>query len=259
MQKEQQLQQLVLDYFDAWNRADAKAVAAFFCDDAVYVDTALNKEYQGIEIEQYVANILSSSSRKIQFTINEDPVINGEVVFLQSSLKINSGNESQLLESAELIKFKDQKIIMIQTYYNLDEQLEPHLFEKDKYAKSGLDQRQIEIVKNKLETLMEEQQPYRRSSLKLQDLAELLDIRRNHLSQILNHEYQMKFFDFLNHYRLQAFLKSLHNTPETDVNITELAYDSGFSSSSVFYKIFKRYQDISPRQYLKNIKSTDKP
>ena len=255
MSDKQLLKQRIYDYFDAWNQADVKLIASFFCDDAVYVDTALNKEYHGIEIEQYISEILTSSSRKIHFSIIEDPVINGDVVFLQSSLKIDSGKESQQLESAELIKFKEHEIVMIQTYYNLDEHLEPHLFEKDKYTKSGLDQTQINTIKNKLEKIMDEEEPYKDSSLKLQDLAELLNIRRNHLSQILNDEYQMKFFDFLNHYRLQAFLKSMHSKADTEINITEMAYDSGFSSSSVFYKIFKRYQDISPRQYLKQISS----
>ena len=103
---------------------------------------------------------------------------------------------------------------------------------------------------------MKKEEPYRDSALKLQDLADLLDIRRNHLSQILNHEYQMKFFDFINHHRLQAFLKSLHNSDLKNINITGLAYEAGFSSSSVFYKIFKRYQDISPSQYIKKIRHT---
>jgi len=258
MRNKQQLQQRIQDYFNAWNQSNASAVAAFFSPDAVYIDTALNKEYRGIEIEQYIAEMLSGSIGQVQFSIIEEPVINGDVVFLQSSLKINTKKEVQLLESAELIKFKDNQIAMIQTYYNLDEHLEAKLQDKeiDKYAKSGLDQKQIQNIKDNLESIMRNQEPYRDSALKLQDLAELLDIRRNHLSQILNHEYQMKFFDFINHYRLQAFLKSLHNKPAAEINITEMAYDAGFSSSSVFYKIFKRYQDISPRQYLKNIQQS---
>jgi len=253
MQK-QQLRQCLIDYFDAWNRSDIKAVAAFFSDDAVYIDTAMGKEYRGDEIEQYISDIVSSSKGLLQFSIVKEPVINGDVVFLQSSLKIKSGQEEQQLESAELIKFNGKQIVMIQTYYNLDEQLESLLLERDKYAKSGLDRSQINNIKNRLDNIMQKDEPFRNSELKLQDLAELLDIRRNHLSQILNHEYQMKFFDFINHYRLQAFLKSLHSRPASEINITELAYEAGFSSSSVFYKIFKRYQDISPGQYIKNIK-----
>jgi len=258
METAELLRQCIYDYFNAWNRADAKAVAAFFSPDAVYIDTALNKEYRGLEIEKYVAEMLSGSIGQVQFSIIEEPIINGDIVFLQSSLKIHSEKETQQLESAELIKFKDKHIVMIQTYYNLNEHLEAQLQDKeiDKYAKSGLEQKQIQSIKNRLEKIMQEHRPYRDSSLKLQDLAELLDIRRNHLSQILNHEYQMKFFDFINHYRLQAFLKSLHKKPIEEINITELAYDAGFSSSSVFYKIFKRYQDISPRQYLKNIQKS---
>ena len=248
--------QKIEDYFDAWNKADAKAVASFFSADAVYVDTALNKEYRGKEIESYVAETLTAAIGKIFFSIVETPVINGDIVFLQSSLTVKSIKDSQQLESAELIKFDGDKIIMLQTYYNLEQQLEPQFFETNKYAKSGLDQEQIIDIKKRLDQIMQTDEPYRQSSLKLQELAELLDIRRNHLSQILNNEYQMKFFDFINHYRLQAFLKSLHNNSQPNINITDLAYDAGFSSSSVFYKIFKRYQDISPSQYLKSLKNT---
>ncbi len=258
MTTKQQLQ-LIDDYFDAWNRSDAKAVADFFRQDGVYIDTARNKEYHGYEIEQYVAEILTNAAGNIQFSIVEKPVINGDVVFLQSSLKINISNNSQLLKSAELFKFSGNKIIMLQTYYDLAQDAQLINQEKDKYAKSGLDQKQTALFKSKLEAIMAKNEPYRDSALKLQDLADMLDIRRNHLSQILNNEFQMKFFDFINHYRLQAFLKSLHNSDPTNINITELAYEAGFSSSSVFYKIFKRYQEISPSQYIKNIKqsSTD--
>ena len=244
------------DYFNAWNRGDSKAVACFFCDDAVYIDTARNKEYRGIEIEKYVEDTLRSSAGNIHFSIVEQPVINGDVVFLQSSLKINTKQNSQLLKSAELLKFNGSKIIMLQTYYDLAQDVQLQSLEKDKYAKSGLDQEQTELFKGKLAALMTKDEPYRDSTLKLQDLADMLAMRRNHLSQILNNEFQMKFFDFINHYRLQAFLKSLHDSDFTDINITELAYDAGFSSSSVFYKIFKRYQEISPSQYIKNIKQS---
>ncbi|WNC71981.1 helix-turn-helix domain-containing protein [Thalassotalea psychrophila] len=252
-----QLLQSVNNYFQAWNNADAKAVAAFFSEDAVYIDTAQNKEYRGKEIEQYIARTVAGTAQKIEFSIVQQPVINGDVVFLQSSLKIKSAQESQHLESAELIKFSHGKISMLQTYYNLDQDITAPALEKDKYAKSGLDQAQTKVIKTKLEAIMAQQEPFRDSSLKLQDLTEMLDIRRNHLSQILNNEYQMKFFDFINHYRLQAFLKSLHNCDSSEVNITELAYEAGFSSSSVFYKIFKRYQEISPSQYLKNIQQSE--
>lgn len=257
MDNDKKLKQIIDDYFDAWNKADAKAVASFFSVDAVYVDTALNKEYRGKEIEAYIAETLSNTIGTIHFTLVDDPVINGEIVFLQSSLTVNTLKESQQLQSAELIKFNGEKIVMLQTYYNLEQQLEPQFFEKDKYAKSGLDHEQISAIKKRLDHIMQVDEPFRQSSLNLQNLAELLNIRRNHLSQILNNEYQMKFFDFINHYRLQAFLKSLHSSTKTDINITGLAYDAGFSSSSVFYKIFKRYQDISPSQYLKSLNYTD--
>ena len=113
--KNKQRLQLIVDYFDAWNRGDAKAVAGYFCKEAVYVDTARNKEYRGIEIEQYITEILANSAGSIQFAIIEQPVINGDTVFLQSSLKTSSTAENQLVESAEILKFSGDKIIMLQS------------------------------------------------------------------------------------------------------------------------------------------------
>lgn len=255
MNTELKLKQLVHNYFDAWNRGDAAAAAGYFADDAVYIDTALGNEYRGNEIESYIAEEIAGDYR-LEVSVNEDPVIKSDTVFLQSVIKITANGQDHLLESAELIKVRDDKIVMTQTYYNIDEFLTE--LEKDndksKYAKSGLNQEQTNEIKQRLDQLMKDEEPFRNSELKLQDLAELLSISRNHLSQILNSEYQMKYFDFINHYRLQVFLKTLHATEEADINVAELAYAAGFSSSSVFYKVFKRYQEISPRQYIKNIK-----
>ena len=247
--------QLIHAYFDAWNQLDAKHAASFFADDAVYIDSALSKEYRGQEIEQYIHSVIHGGFDSFNVAITSEPVINDNVVFLQSSVTVTAKGQTYHLESAELIKLQAHKIILIQTYYNLDQHIITLEQNQDKYAKSGLSQEQAAEIKQRLDNLMAEQQVFKDPSIKLQDLADMLEVSRNHLSQVLNNEYQMKFFDFMNHHRLQCFIQSLHESKGQDINITELAYDAGFSSSSVFYKIFKRYQDISPGQYIKNIQS----
>jgi AraC-like DNA-binding protein/ketosteroid isomerase-like protein len=246
-----QLSNIIQSYFDAWNRNDSESVASFFCKQGVYVDTALNQEYRGEEIKQYVDQILSETTGLLSFSIIEQPVINNDVVFLRSSLKFSRGDHDRQFESAELFKFLDGKITLLQTYYDLTSEKETLSQPDEKYAKSGLDEQRVEEIKLRLEKLMQEQQLFKDPSLKLQGLSESLNIRRNQLSLIINLEYKMKFFDFINKDRLDAFINELHLHSNQDINITSLAYDVGFSSSSVFYKIFKRYQDISPRQYLK--------
>lgn len=249
MQKDQ-LTQIIYSYFDAWNRADTDAIVSFFSDQGVYVDTALNQEYKGHQIARYINRVLFESSATLRFSIIEKPVISDDVVFLRSSLKVISENSERQFESAELFKFLDGKLILVQTYYDLGHEKEALTQDEQKYAKSGLDEKQVLEVKQQLEALMKAQQPFRDPALKLQDLSDLLDLRRNQLSLILNVEYQMKFFDFINKYRLEAFISELHRNTEPDINITALAYQAGFSSSSVFYKIFRRYQDISPKKYI---------
>ena len=249
-----EIEHIIQSYFDAWNRGDSQAVAGFFDEKGVYVDTALNQEYRGVSIKEYVTKVLADAGGDVAFSIVEQPVINGDVVFLRSSLTLKHGDQTRQFESAELFKFVGRKINLLQTYDDLSTEKEILAEPDDKFSKSGVDAARISIIKDNLEALMQDKEPFKDPTLNLQDLSELLGVRRNQLSLILNEEYKMKFFDFINKYRFEAFIKELHGKKTDDVNITSLAYEVGFTSSSVFYKIFKRYQDISPKQYIKTLK-----
>ncbi len=121
-----------------------------------------------------------------------------------------------------------------------------------KYKKTGLSEKVSLAFKTKLDDLMKEENPYLNSELRLDDIASLLKVSRNHASQIINENYNLSFFDYINKYRVGEATKLLLNNEEGQLNITQIAYSSGFNNRASFYKAFKKFTDQSPTTYIKH-------
>ena len=56
----------------------------------------------------------------------------------------------------------------------------------------------------------------------------------------------MNFTDYINVYRFNAACAML---TETDMSMTDIAYESGFQSIRSFNSIFKKLSGVTPREY----------
>lgn len=54
--------------------------------------------------------------------------------------------------------------------------------------------------------------------------------------------------EYLNYYRIESACEQLLTT---DYSITEIALNCGFNDSSYFIKLFKKYKNITPKQFIK--------
>lgn len=102
----------------------------------------------------------------------------------------------------------------------------------------------------KLTRLMEDQRPYLDSELSLTKMADMLDIGENELTRLLNQEMNTNFYTLINDYRMEAVLKKLKASDKRKYTIMASAYESGFNSKSTFYRIFKEYTKLTPKEYL---------
>lgn len=57
--------------------------------------------------------------------------------------------------------------------------------------------------------------------------------------------------EYLNYYRIEVACEELVTT---DYTITDIAFNCGFNDVSYFIKTFKKYKDITPKQYIKKFK-----
>ena len=97
---------------------------------------------------------------------------------------------------------------------------------------------------------MEEQQPHLITDIKLHDLARSLGMPSYQLSKIINKELNTNFFDFINQHRVESFCKMALNGDIEKYNILAIAYESGFSSKSAFYRAFKKHKGTNPSKWI---------
>lgn len=101
-----------------------------------------------------------------------------------------------------------------------------------------------------LSELMETSGIYRKPSITIQTVSNLLGISSNHLSFLLNDRGGENFRTFINRYRIEEAKKLLLQNPEKTV--LEIAFSVGFNSKTAFNTTFTKTAGCSPTAYRKN-------
>ncbi len=118
------------------------------------------------------------------------------------------------------------------------------------YANSKLNGIDIEVKKNRLEDLIQQENIFQNEKLSLSHMAELLDLTPHQLSELVNSEYGYGFSRFVRTNRVEQAKKLLILEPKTSV--LAISIMTGFQSQSNFYSAFKEVTDESPGNYRKS-------
>lgn len=105
-----------------------------------------------------------------------------------------------------------------------------------------------------LEKLMTEKQIFRNPNLKLQDVANEMNLSTHQLSQFLNDDIGKNFTQFVNEYRIDEACKLLEIN--TLLSIEGIGDEVGFNSKSTFFTTFKKIQGVTPATYQQNLVKT---
>ncbi|WP_299439914.1 helix-turn-helix transcriptional regulator [uncultured Aquimarina sp.] len=124
--------------------------------------------------------------------------------------------------------------------------------EIDKYKKSGLTESLSLELKEKLRYLLDEKKVYKQNNITLQKLAQYLDTTRHNTSQIINEHFNLNFFELINKYRIEEAKELLKAEKHKNFNIIDIAYEVGFNNKVTFNKSFKKYNQITPSEYVKS-------
>ena len=122
-----------------------------------------------------------------------------------------------------------------------------------KYSKSGLSSEKALELQQKLILLMDQEKPHLDPDLSLGKLAEKLEVRPNHLSQVLNEREGLSLNEFLNNYRLDEFTRLCQQPSNTGKPLLRIALEAGFNSKSSFNRVFRKKMGISPSDYRSQI------
>ena len=94
---------------------------------------------------------------------------------------------------------------------------------------------------------MKTEQAFLDNDLSLRGLSEAVGISTHHLSEVLNHEDGLNFYNFVNNFRIEYVCERLNL--DNDIKLLDLGLQSGFSSKSTFNSVFKKHTALTPSQY----------
>ncbi|WP_422105460.1 helix-turn-helix domain-containing protein [Winogradskyella sp.] len=120
-----------------------------------------------------------------------------------------------------------------------------------KYKTSSLPANYKKQKLSRLLKLIEEEHLYLEANFSLRTLSEKSGLTTHHISQILNEELQISFFQLTNRYRVEEAKKRLKDNAK-HIKIEQLAYDLGYKSKSTFFKAFKSTTGLTPSEYRKD-------
>ena len=248
--------EFVESYFDAWNKHDAKGVAGHLTKDGIYCDVPENSRRTHDELITELSEFFSDHHHHYKLF---GEILTGEntIAFQYQMTLFNKSHSSSIVNGAEFITLNGDAAITIMDYYDIPEESRPaHLAnlpsiatQKNKYAKSGLDNQQLADYKIRLRKVMLTQQAYLWSNLTLPKLADAVGCSANHLSQVINAGFGMSFFDYLNQHRIERAKTLLTQRDMRSSSILNIAFDVGFNSNSTFYAAFKKCVGQTPAQF----------
>lgn len=171
------------------------------------------------------------------FGIKQKPVFTSPELIKHSAQDITEKAKLEENESKEVIKITEK-------------QPEP--------ATIAISEQEILDAIVQMKVYMESEKPYLEASFTVYDFAEALNIPRRTLSHILSHGLSMNFFQYVNELRIKEVKQRLKNTQDKQLNILDIAFESGFNSKSSFNRLFKQYCHLTPSQYRKKILGKNK-
>ena len=98
-----------------------------------------------------------------------------------------------------------------------------------------------------LEQWMAAEKPYLNKEFRLLDMRQVLPLNRTYLSQLINSEYGCNFYQFVTGYRIREAKRLMREKP--DMKMQEVAEQCGFSSLTVFGRIFARETGMTPTEW----------
>jgi AraC-like DNA-binding protein len=122
---------------------------------------------------------------------------------------------------------------------------------------TGLPDEKIRQVKEAITKALEVNGLYLDPELNLQKLAKAINTSPAIASAVINSSFRKSFRNLVNEYRVEKVKLRLKDPASGRLSILGIAYECGFNSEASFYRIFKSATGISPKEYIKQLPSSE--
>lgn len=118
-------------------------------------------------------------------------------------------------------------------------------------ADKPLDAAEDELLQQKIDQLLQQQQLFLNPHLTIQDIAAAVNSNRTYVSNSINRTRGMNFSQYIARYRI-AYARQILSDPKYSSDhdaVADAIALSGFTSDQTFYRVFKETCGITPLQY----------
>ncbi len=122
----------------------------------------------------------------------------------------------------------------------------------ERYKNSKLTDAKALSIKQDLLRLLETEKIYRESNLTLNKASKRLSINSRYLSQIINQEFDCRFTDLINYYRIDDAKRMLKDKNYSHWSILGIAQEVGFNNKNTFIRAFKLQTKEIPSDFRKS-------
>jgi AraC-like DNA-binding protein len=123
----------------------------------------------------------------------------------------------------------------------------------DKPKQETINQKELDLWKEKILQLIKVDKIYENPKLTLSDVSKCLETNPKTISNSINLGFEMNFNDFINHYRIEAVKEKLKEGAHKKSTLLGIAFDCGFNSKATFNRAFKKSTSQSPKDYLQKL------
>ena len=124
--------------------------------------------------------------------------------------------------------------------------------EKPKYENSTLTESDKDSLMQQILVAMETNDDIYSENFSLDQLAQMVDAKPNHVSQVINEKYDGGFYAMLNEYRIKEACRRMNDKANySNLTIEAIAQSVGFKSRSNFSRTFKAITGLTPSAYQK--------
>ncbi|MFA8434918.1 MAG: helix-turn-helix domain-containing protein [Marinifilaceae bacterium] len=125
---------------------------------------------------------------------------------------------------------------------------------KHRYKNQLLTEQKALELQKKIENCIQTEKPHRTENITISQMAKLVNVPINQLSQYLNDYQKQNFYDFINSQRIEEVKTMIKDPTKTHYTLMGIALECGFSSKTTFNRSFKKYTGTTPSQYIQQTK-----
>lgn len=115
---------------------------------------------------------------------------------------------------------------------------------------------EAQLIVDKITAYMEIEKPYLNPDMKQLDLALATGYSTQVLSQVFNLYMKVRYYDFVNRYRIDEFKRLIKETDYNKYTLLSLSEKCGFSSQASFFRFFKKFTGLTPNEYIHKVEAS---